>query len=513
MNKKVDCLIINPSALSQIYQSLSSDLAAIEPPIWAALLANHLRYKKKTVELLDCEGHGLTVADAVKQVKDVDAKLTVIVVYGQQPSASTQNMFAASLLCTALKEAYPDRKILLMGGHVSALAERTILEEKADFVCKGEGPDTVMGLLSIDLNDPTEYKKVTGLWWREDGKAVHGLPGQTIPQAQLPVELPGMAFDLLPMQNYRAHNWHAFDHINERKPYASLYTSLGCPFKCTFCCINAPFGGSSFRYWAPEFMIGQFDILAKDYGVKNIKIADEMFVMNKNHFLKLSHMLAERNYGFNIWAYSRIDTVKPEFLDALKKAGVNWLALGIESGSKFVRDGVSKGRFDGHDIKGIVKQIKEAGIHVIGNYIFGLPDDNYETMNETLEMAIDLNCEMSNFYSAMAYPGSQLYTMAVEKNWELPKSWVGYSQHSYECLPLRTEHLSAGEVLGFRDYAFHKYFESTKYLDLVKEKFGMDTYSHITDMVKYRLKREHAVEYMGSMTSSQFKAPGQELRT
>jgi radical SAM superfamily enzyme YgiQ (UPF0313 family) len=194
---------------------------------------------------------------------------------------------------------------------------------------------------------------------------------------------------------------------------------------------------------------------------------------------------------------------------------VNWLALGIESGSKFVRDGVSKGRFDGHDISAIVRQIKDAGIHVIGNYIFGLPDDNYETMNETLEMAIDLNCEMSNFYSAMAYPGSQLYTMAVEKNWELPKSWVGFSQHSYECLPLRTEHLTAGEVLGFRDYAFHKYFESTKYLDLVKDKFGMDTYNHINDMVKYRLKREHAVEYLGSTTSSSkpTNAQGQEFRT
>lgn len=492
---KIDALVINPSALSQIYQSLSSDLAAIEPPIWAALIANHLRIKGKSVELLDCEGLGLTVDDAVKTVKDLKPKLTIIVVYGQQPSASTQNMYAASILCSALKEAYPDRKILLLGGHVSALPERTLLEEKADFVCKGEGPDTITGLLSIDMNDSSQYKKVPGLWWREDEKAAHGLPGQIISQAQLPVDLPGMAWDLLPMQNYRAHNWHSFDHINQRQPYASLYTSLGCPFKCTFCCINAPFGGSSFRYWPPEFMITQFDTLATKYGVKNIKIADEMFVMNKNHFLKLCHLIAERDYGFNIWAYSRIDTVKPEYLDALKKAGVNWLALGIESGSKFVRDGVSKGRFDGHDIRAIVRQIKEAGIHVIGNYIFGLPDDDYRTMNETLEMAIELNCEMSNFYSAMAYPGSQLYNMALERGWELPNDWLGYSQHSFNCLPLRTDHLTAGEVLGFRDYAFHKYFENPTYLNMVKAKFGQTTYDHILDMCKHKLKREHAVPY------------------
>ncbi|MGE0526031.1 MAG: radical SAM protein [Bdellovibrionales bacterium] len=499
----VDALVINPSALSQIYQSLSNELAAVEPPIWASLITNHLRAKGKNVALLDCEGEGLTVQDAVRKVHDFKPKLTVIVVYGQQPSASTQNMYAASVLCTALKEAHPERKILLLGGHVSALPERTLLEEKAEFVCKGEGPDTIMGLLSIDMDEPVEYRKVPGLWWREDGRAVSGIPGSTIPQAQLPTELPGMAWDLLPMKNYRAHNWHCFDHIHERQPYASVYTSLGCPFKCTFCCINAPFGGSSFRYWSPEFMITEFDKLATIYGVKNIKIADEMFVMNKNHFLKLAQLLAERNYGFNIWAYARVDTVKPEYLATLKKAGVNWLALGIESGSKFVRDGVSKGRFDGHDIKAIVQQIKDAGIHVIGNYIFGLPDDDFRTMNETLDMAIDLNCEMSNFYSAMAYPGSKLYVIAQEKGWKLPESWLGFSQHAFDCLPLPTEHISAGEVLGFRDYAFHKYFEGPRFLNMVKEKFGMATHDHIVDMCKHKLKRKYAVPYVETHKTNQ----------
>jgi radical SAM superfamily enzyme YgiQ (UPF0313 family) len=259
-----------------------------------------------------------------------------------------------------------------------------------------------------------------------------------------------------------------------------------------FCCINAPYGGSSFRFWDPQFTIKEFDTLANTYGVKNIKIADEMFVLNQNHFLKLSELLIERNHGFNIWAYSRVDTVKPEYLDKLKKAGVNWLALGIESGSKHVRDGVTKGRFGQDDIRNIVRQIKDAGIHVIGNYIFGLPDDDYETMQATLDLSLELNCEMSNFYSAMAYPGSKLYTMALEKNWSLPQSWLGFSQHSMEALPLRTEFLSAGEVLAFRDKAFDVFFADAQYLDLVKQKFGQETLDHLKDMSRHKLKRVHA---------------------
>jgi len=64
---------------------------------------------------------------------------------------------------------------------------------------------------------------------------------------------------------------------------------------------------------------------------------------------------------------------------------------------------------------------------IIGNYIFGLPDDTIETMDETLDMAMDLNCEFANFYSAMAYSGSKLYNIAIKANLKLPKEWHGYA--------------------------------------------------------------------------------------
>jgi len=165
-------------------------------------------------------------------------------------------------------------------------------------------------------------------------------------------------------------------------------------------------------------------------------------------------------------------------------------ALGIESGSKHVRDGVEKGRFGSTEILKVVRKIQGAGINVIGNYIFGLPDDTHESMQETLDLALEANCEFANFYCAQAYPGSKLYGMAVEKRWQLPDSWIGYSQHSYETLPLRTEALTSAEVLKFRDDAFHHYFTNEAYLALVRRKFGEDVVSHIRDMTKIRLRRK-----------------------
>jgi radical SAM superfamily enzyme YgiQ (UPF0313 family) len=190
-----------------------------------------------------------------------------------------------------------------------------------------------------------------------------------------------------------------------------------------------------------------------------------------------------------MWAYARVDTVKPHILQKMRQAGIRWLALGIESGSAHVRDGADKS-FRQSDIIAIVRKVQRAGINVIGNFIFGLPDDDEVTMRETLDLAIELNCEFANFYSAMAYPGSPLYATAIEKGLALPETWSGFSQHSYDCLPLRTERLSAAEVLQFRDSAFDCYFASQRYLDMITQKFGREARSHIERMTRHKLCRK-----------------------
>lgn len=509
-------LFINPSALSRIYQSLSSQHAAIEPPIWAALLANATRHRGHQVQLLDCEGEGMGYEQAAEYVLQCKPDLVIVVTYGQQPSASTQNMHGASETCKAIKQLNPEQKILLLGGHVSALPRLTLEEESVDFVCQGEGVYTIDGLLNSPMDRPDKLATVPGLWyWDDVGNICHTQPAPMIPQDQLEMVLPGMAFDLLPMQNYRAHNWHCFDDIDNRQPYASIYTSLGCPFTCSFCCINAPFEKNRFRYWSPEFMIKQFDILALDYNVKNVKIADEMFVLKDHHFMELCKLIKERNYGFNIWAYTRVDTVKPRHLALLKEAGVNWLVVGIESVDKRVRDGVIKGKFSEERIPQVVNMIRDHDINVHGNFIFGLPDDDAASLKNNLDMAIELNCEMANFYSAMAYPGSQLHQMAQTEQWTLPETWIGYSQHSVETLPLPTKHLSAGEVLAFRDKAWQAYYTNPKYLNMLSRKFGVAVADHVRSMSDHRLSRAHAhptprIEFKyPHFDSREFKIPTQ----
>ncbi len=486
---EVDVVLLNPGNLTAVYQHLSATFAAIEPPSLAALFATYLRRKGASVALVDAAALGLSPEEAATLIHDnFSALLIVVVVYGFQPSASTQNMPAAGQTCRALKALNPQCKILMTGTHPAALPGRTMQEEAVDFVCDGEGPETIAQTVLALKAGCGDYSGIPNLWYREAGSVLSNPPAALLDD--LDGEMPGAAWDLLPMQRYRAHNWHCFEHIDERHPYASIHTTLGCPYRCSFCCINAPFGKPSYRLWSPQTVLSEIDGLVENYGVRNIKFVDEMFVLNKTHVLGICDGIIERGYDLNIWAYARVDTVKDEFLDRLRRAGFRWLALGIESGSKHVRDGVEKGRFGSEQILDVVRKIQRAGINVIGNFIFGLPDDTHETMQQTLDLAIEANCEFANFYCAMAYPGSKLYKMAIDNGWELPGNWIGYSQHSWETHPLNTECLTSAEVLAFRDRAFERYFANPAYLSFLGNKFGAAVVAHVQEMTKIRLKRK-----------------------
>ncbi len=492
----IDLLLVTPGGRMTVYQALGSTLCAIEPPVWAGLIATYVRRHGFGVAILDANAEDLSPEEVADRVADVDPLLTAVVVYGHNPSASTQVMPAAGAICRAIKVMQPDRNTLLLGGHVAALPVRTLQEESADFVCDGEGPVTVVELLSALAESGPDLRRVRGLRYREGPGIRTNEPAPLV--EKLDTEMPGIAWDLLPMERYRAHNWHCFGGF-PRQPYAAIYTTLGCPHHCSFCCIHAPFkrgervlgykeSVNSYRRWNPQSVIATIDRLVSDYGVRNIKFADELFVLDPSHVSGICDLIIGRGYDLNIWAYARVDTLPDVLLDKLARAGIRWLALGIESASQRVRSDAVKG-FAQDNILRAVEGIRARGINIGANYIFGLPEDDNESMETTLRLALELNTEWANFNYAMAYPGSQLYSTALEGKWSLPFDWSGYSQYASNTVPLPTRHLSGADVLRFRDQAFQTYFSNSAYQERILRKFGEDTLSHVRGLVRHKIER------------------------
>jgi len=84
-----------------------------------------------------------------------------------------------------------------------------------------------------------------------------------------------------------------------------------------------------------------------------------MFFLNRKYYVPVLQQVIDRDLDFNMWTYSRIDTVRRDYLDLFKKAGVNWLALGVKAGNQLVRQEVSKGSFKEVNIRDVCKTIAD----------------------------------------------------------------------------------------------------------------------------------------------------------
>ena len=486
-----DIVLINAASSHGVYGVLGQTLVAVEPPMWLRVTAGYLRQRKWRVAVIDAEQERLSLSETAERVEQLDPKLVGLLAWGHTPSATTQSMPAAIETATAIKARNPQRKIAIAGGHVSALPEQTLIESPMiDYAIKGEGPLTFAGWLGGLINTTQSVAETTpGLVWRDWGVIHVNDPAPPLDPIR---DMHDQGWDFTPPKNYLVHNWQTLGRPEAaRTPYASIWTSLNCPHRCNFCNIATPFGGPGYKTRDPAAVVDEIEMLHKEHGVEFYKFIDEMYLLKPSHYLPIAQGLADRGLGdkINCWMYGRVDSVKPDTLNLLRRGGARWIALGIESGDPDIRDGADK-RLREDDIVGVVKTIQDNGIHVIGNFMFGFEHDSRATMQATLDLALECLPEWANFYCTMALPGSRLYDQAIAEGWTLPSTWAGYSQHGRHTRPLDTRHVSAAEVLRFRDAAFRTYFTAPNYRAMLLRKFGYQAIEQVDKMLEYRLERD-----------------------
>jgi anaerobic magnesium-protoporphyrin IX monomethyl ester cyclase len=502
----MDILFVNASSSDKAFQDLSKKYSGIETPTWALLLADSCRAKGFSVGILDAEAEQLSDAEAVNRITHLSPTFVCFVVYGGSPNAGTTCMIGASRTAKKLPSSFTT---IFVGSHVSALPEDVLAEDFVDIILTNEGVYALHDLLALSCSNSdwlSHLSTVKGIGYKASGKCFINDYASVVPQERMDIDLPGYAWDLLPYKEmpldlYRAHYWHANFDDNQRTPFAAIYTSLGCVHACGFCMINILNRTSSeptvssadsrfMRFWSVSWIKKQI-LQLKKLGVRTIKFSDELFFYNPKRYLPVLQMLSEVNHEFNIWCYARVDTVRISDLPLFKKAGINWLCLGIESGNRIVRKEISKGSFQDLRVEEVVKSVQDAGIFVLGNYIFGLPDDSLDTMNDTLDLALNMLTEHANFYTCVALPGSPLYQQCVVDGVDLPMTheYEKYAFLSYEHQPLPSKFCSPQQILEFRDNAWNKYFANPAYHLFVESRLGTNALANVKGMASVKLKR------------------------
>ncbi len=498
------CFVVPDNSLGA-YQNLSKSYSAIEPPTWALLLAESLRARGGSVSILDCLPMGIQPKDLGQHIQTINPDIVCYVVYGQNPNSSSANMHGVVEYANQLSREL-SRKVyqMIIGPHVAALPFQTLeLHENIDAVSINEGVYTLHDLAKCNLKSTKELSKVRGIVYRDRVSCTvqRGMPGEIVPQEKIEKDLPGYAWDLLPFRDrpldlYRAHLWHAEYNPEEASPFAALYTSFGCIFKCSFCMINVinkityeeeiPASNlNQMRFMPISVLAKSLDFFAEN-GIRNVRICDEMFFLNANHYASILNYIIERGYDFNMWAYARVDTIKNSQLDLFKSAGINWLAIGIESGSEVVRNDATKGSFSLSKIKSIVSKTRSHGLAVGSNFIVGLPADTINTCNETADLAIELSTEFINIYPCIDLPGSAIH---ASSNRVPSANYLRYAFLSYETIPNPTSTMSPSEVLEIRDNLWRKIYTSPSVESSIYKRFGSDALATIKELRKISLKR------------------------
>lgn len=481
-------LLIKPNDQKAVYGD-TLKYTACEPPYWMALTVSYLRNvgRYHDISVIDAEAENLSFEDVAKRVCDINPDIVGVFVVGTNLSASTQKMQGAEKTCQEIKRINKNKRIFLWGLHPSALPEKSLIDSGADYIIKGEGFGTILRLAGTSDN-VSSFKDL--YFYDSNNRVVYTGVSDLFDTDDLPMP----EWDLFPMEKYMPHNWHIMGEDNPgqaRGKYGVIQTSVGCPYNCSFCAISAQFGERKVRFWNIDRIVNHIVELVNTYDIRYVKILDECFVLNKSYVNEFCDKLIEKNLDLNIWGYARIDTVNQELLEKLKRAGIRWLAYGIESGDDDILASADKGQFDVEKTKEVIKWTKDAGINIVANFMFGMPDDTFETMGKTLDLAREINPEWINFAVTMPYPGSRDYFTLQSEGKIKNDSWIQYAQYSYECMPMGSKYLSPAEVLKFRDYAFNAFFEGNEeYYKLIRDKFGKKYVDSIKSMTKNPLRRK-----------------------
>ncbi len=464
-------------------------------------LAAALREEGHEVEILDLLLARTTREKIERQMARFRPELVGI-------TSVTLNHHIASFIAEVARKCDERVPIAMGGPHVSFEIEGSFRDLPAlDFIGIGEGEHTIMELARA-LQGQMDLRDVRGLALR-DGERVVRTAARPL-EAQLD-RLPTPARDLAPLTRYLAFDAHA-----------SVVTSRGCPFSCTFCSAAA-WSGRRVRYREPSLCVDEIEELGRR-GFSDITIEDECFTLRRKHFLTVCGELIRRDTGIRWNAFSRVDTITDEIVETMARAGCQAICFGVESGSQEILDRAKK-KTNLRKVREAMRMTQSAGISAIASFIVGLPGETAETLRETADFAKRLHEEfgsLSGFHVLAPFPGSEARERAADYGLTiLTDDWRKYDANQ---VVSHTEGASAAlirEVVDRYDETIERYL---KYQNWLYEDGKLEGYEKTIYLRRrrqsllWKLLREDVIEGLpafqrdplGGLASAVVEATGSE---
>lgn len=383
---------------------------AENPRIGLAYLAAYLRGKGVDCDVIDAKYERLTVEDVLDRLRPGVADIIGM-------TAMTPEICDCAEMAARIRGEHSP--VMVIGGpHATALPEETLAEFKEfDIACVGEGEETLYDIVS-SVRGGGALGAIPGIVYR-DGDGVTNT-GRREFMRDLD-SLPGPAWDLFPAS----------------KIYPIL-ASRGCPARCNFCMRVL---GGKVRFRTPEHVVREMEETYERYDPSFFKFYDETFGVNKEYTGRLLDGIIASGLNRKIkWSVTtRVDVLDERLFRRMKDAGCEWVSFGIESGNENVLKSSAK-NITKEKAKKAVAAAKKAGLKTWAYFILGHPDEDRDTLKETIDFASELDTLMVSFGLMVPYPGTRIWEMALagEGGYRLlSRDWKLYNKQTDVVLELK----------------------------------------------------------------------------
>lgn len=388
--KRTSVILIQPN-----YQVLGrASLYGKHPPIGLCYLAAVLEKNRIPVKILDANINNLTVEEVKQKILKSKARIV-----GMSILTPVHNWAAA------LARALPQNILKIAGGaHATGLPE-DLLKEGFDGVVRSEGEEP---FLEIVQGKPLPYIKNLS-YKNKRGQIIHNPIRPKLDPHRIP----------FPARHLLLYGGTRLPYASEGTryfPWASIFSSRGCPFNCYFC--NKLTFGQRFGARNPENVIKEIDWLVRKYKIKELDFYDDCFNFDIERAEKILDLIIKRGYKLHLRFSNgiRADKMTPRLLEKMKQAGTDYIAYGVESGNQKILQQIPKAEtLD--QIREAFRLTKNAGIPTTGFFIVGLIGDTKKTMQDTINFAKELNPDVALINIATPYPGTRM--------WEIIKKTPG----------------------------------------------------------------------------------------
>lgn len=393
---------------------------------------------------LERAGHQVRVYDAVTEDDTVEAEMDRALAGGRP-----YDIVGITAVTPLIKEAWrvageAKRRgaLTVLGGpHPTILPEESVARPEVDMVVRGEGEDAIVEIAAAVEAWKNERRE--GSTVNSDGLAQHlaGIAGLSYKNAtgqvvHNPARPLRRDLDSLPFPAYHLFKIEKYSNLQPmtdgRDPHArafTILTSRGCPYQCTYC--SKAITGRTWRPRSIEAVIREWRWLVEDLRATEIGLADDVFNLDLERAKELCRALIAAGLNKVPWITihgMRVHPTDLELFQLMKKAGCKRVGFGVESGNQAVLDGIKKHQtLD--QVRAAFRNAKQAGLQTMGFFMFGLPGETAETMNDTIELALELDPDMANFMITSPFPGTELYETVLKHGRLFSTDWSDFAIH------------------------------------------------------------------------------------